>query len=1067
MKFRNLLFPIFCLLTISIQAQNDKTDAWDFSATELDTAVYNNILTEDAINSWYDASITVGSTGNVLPSNWSAGDLSWNGGGNDRLRTSNENLTRYDANISNASGYLGRVYVNAAANVDRYLSLNLDADDEVTIICKTQSGGEINVVYQPAPSSQTEIFNVGTDIFELSFVALETGEYRIYDTEDKPSYYRIFRKSAEYSMVSGVIDTTGASDIPMDYAVVFTNAAGKDYIANTSGDAYDVELPIGQTYDVSLSNANGYIITSAETIEVTDMATSFDVTIEKVELYTVSGAVTGLGALLSELALIYTPDPSAGLIYEPIPMIDVGAETYSVQLEPNVEYTISADGVNDFFIPNNTITIGTSNTNSDLVFSAKPVYNITIDAPGLTTDQLNELSLTFSNLNEPDYEYSFSDVTNIELRDGVYGINASGLDNHPLEFGLTSNLTIEGADASKTLSFRPVNFWGFGDRVISNGDPAYKGLLFTGVVANEIDKSHLYAQTDATIEIPVNPNERVIISYYYTADFSIDGGTPITTNTQSTNIIEQVTYDYAGASADYVTLTISSSVSTTYITDIETYEVVPFSETVTVGTNKDYLTINEALDAISRMDRPNDERVTVMIDPGNYEEMLVIDLNNITLKNASLNPTIELQNEGVDIGPDAVRITSYYGHGYNYYSMSDDQKWHADVLQVNQENGYISYENVGSGTSNGSFWNATVVVFANGFEAEHIILENSFNQYISQKEVDDVVVEWDVGSPGIRPTDYGNTDVQDRNLRERAAAIAYNNGADKSILYKCRVIGRQDSFFGGDDCRVVMYKGSAMGAVDYIFGGMTAVFYQTQLTMNTADNSIDRTYITAARQLSGRGYLMNDCLINSAIPGTETASEYGSKPGYFGRPWIANTSEVVFYNTTIDTSAYPGQEGISLIIAGGWNNSLGGESSMMYEYGTIEVSGVDNSQNRADWATTLDNPILNDATEITNFNFTKGNDGWDPLPDLIANDPIVAVKTLIPTTEVNVHSFASQIYISNVKSDTQVRVYDTFGRLYKSFKINVDTNFNFKNGFWIVEVKAEDGQKAVKVFLQK
>lgn len=1064
MKQKFAFLAAFVLLTLFAEGQN-KTDVWEFSALQLDDALFNNMLTEEVINDWYDPSIEVGSIGNVLPSNWTADRLSWTGGGNDRLRSTNENLTRFDFNIGNSVGYVGRIYVNSAGNTDRYLSLDCDADDEVTIVTRTDSGGELNFEFADDPGLQTDVVEVGTDVMEVTFTAQYEGAYRIFDTDGKPSYYQIFRKPAEYSMVSGAIDTTGAGDIPSGYEVVFTNEQGKDFFANTTGDAFEVELPIGFNYEVSLANANGYIITSANSLDVTDVATDFPMTIEKVELFTVSGTVTGLGALISEVGLIYTADPGSGTIYLPEAVVDAGAETYTVQLEPDVEYTISAAGVNDYFIPDNTITIGMGNTTAEVAFSSKPVYDVTMDVEGLTPDQMMDLNLTFSNLNEPGYEYFFSDLGAIALRDGVYSVAAEGVDAYPVELGPTSNLTISGADASKTIGFRPVTFWPFDDRLIESGDPTYKGLLFMGNVFNQIPQGHLGATEGATVEIPAKPGEGLIINYYYTADFSIDGGPPVTTNTQSTSIIETVTYDYPGAAPGYVTLTMGAGAGTTYFTDFRVYAPVDFTETITVGVDKEYQTINEALDAVRLMDRPADERVTICIDPGNYEEMLVIDINNVTLQNCSANPDIDLQNEGVDIGSNAVRITSYYGHGYDYYSMGDDQKWSADVLQVNLENGFYTYGNVGSGTSNGSFWNATVVVYANGCEAYDIIFENSFNQYISQKEVDDIVVEWSAGSPGTRPTDYGNTDVQDRSLRERAAAIAYDNGADKSILYKCRVIGRQDSFFGGDGCRVVMYKGSAMGGVDYIFGGMTAVFYKTELTMNTADNSNDRTYITAARQLSGRGYLMYNCRINSAIPGVETASQFSSKSGYFGRPWIANTSEVVFYNTIIEESQFPGEEGTSLIEPIGWNNSLGGESSMMYEYGTTELSGEDHSASRALWATLLTDPVLSDGTEISNFNFTKGNDGWDPLPDLIEFDPIGSARE-IPLSEVNIHSYGNTVFISNVKSETQIRVFDTYGRLFKTLETNADMTFDFANGMWVVEVQAADGMKAVKVFLK-
>jgi exo-poly-alpha-galacturonosidase len=113
----------------------------------------------------------------------------------------------------------------------------------------------------------------------------------------------------------------------------------------------------------------------------------------------------------------------------------------------------------------------------------------------------------------------------------------------------------------------------------------------------------------------------------------------------------------------------------------------------------------------------------------------------------------------------------------------------------------------------------------------------------------------------------------------------------------------------------VAYKGSLMGGTDYIFGGMTLVCYKTDLAMNTSETNTDVSYITAAQQTSAstRGYLMYECTITSAKPGTETASAFLSKPGMLGRPWQGTTSEVVFYKTTIESSNFTGSEGKSMI----------------------------------------------------------------------------------------------------------------------------------------------------------
>jgi hypothetical protein len=59
--------------------------------------------------------------------------------------------------------------------------------------------------------------------------------------------------------------------------------------------------------------------------------------------------------------------------------------------------------------------------------------------------------------------------------------------------------------------------------------------------------------------------------------------------------------------------------------------------------------------------------------------------------------------------------------------------------------------------------------------------------------------------------------------------------------------------------------------------------------------------------------------------------------------------------------------------------------------------------------------------------------------------------------------------VSNIKSNTLVSVYSINGAfsingaLVKSFKTDVDTNFNLNKGVWIVIVKATDGQKAIKL----
>jgi pectin methylesterase-like acyl-CoA thioesterase len=1080
-KLQVILFAM--LLSISF-AQAQKIDVWDLGGQALDASLYNNKLTVANINAWYPG-ITAGTSGVTLPNSTvltlTAGVLTLTTGGSDRLYTTNPDptnnpITRYATGSigTTDTNYTARYYCNGAASAtSRFFSLTLNADDEVTIVASTESAGNSLTVVNTTTNTQTVTLPVtvsGAAVTLAKFVAKDAGVFKISSLVGKGDYFRIYRKPVTPVTLTGNMDVTAAPGIPDGYSVLFTNTfTGKTYAAPVTAGTYSASnVPAGFTYKMGLVNASGFIISNGENFTVTDATTvTHDISVIKVDLFNVSGNVTGLGTKISNATLVYTP--STAKVYVPQPVITTATATYAVSLEANVPYTITATGINDFELLSNTIT-ATATTVSNLDFTAKPVYPVTITTTGLTTTQINALTLTFTNLNESGYSYTFAPGAAINLRNGTYTVSYTGLDTYAVQAGLISNVKVNSAPVTKTIAFSPVSVWSFEDKTITTSTTAYKGMLFAGTAAtisNQIASGHLLAKTGGIIKIPVVADgDKVTISYYYSANFNIEGGTAITTTSGSTAIVENVVYTYNAATATnlgFVTLNMLGSNYTTYFPEIKIGSTTAYTSPITVGTDKTYKTINDALTAVSNMNRTATDRVVIMIDPGNYEEMLTITQANVTLKNAATTPSIALSNKGVDIDANAVRITSYYGHGVAYYSMAADQKWHADVLAVNKENGYMSYSNAGAGTTNGSYWNATVAINANGFQADNIIFENSFNQYVSKKESEDIMVLLFDNKGGVRPTAIGSTDVQNKSFVERAAAIAIFNNIDKVILNKCRVIGRQDSFYGGTGARVAVYKGEMMGGTDYIFGGMNATFYKSNLVMNTSDVSSDVSYITAAQQATGRGFLMYECKVTTAIPGTETASAYRSKPGYFGRPWAATTSEVVFYNTTIETSDFTGYEGQSLIMPIGWNNSLGGTSPKMYEYGTIENSGVNNGASRATWATLLATPTLTDGTTITTFNFTKGADNWDPFLSLIAADNALGTNKYQVNSSVNAYAYKNNIVVSNVKSKTKVLVYGINGALVKSFETNADTNFDLKAGVWIIVLKAADGQKSVKL----
>lgn len=878
-------------------------NVWDLAGdylTSTDSVTYNNLLSVDTINGFYGSSIAAGTAGQALGGFDSGTGLSfYSAKTNNRLRTTNKNLTRYDEKSKTdpeGNVYRGYIYSNSSATALTGMTLsNLEAGDIVRIMAGSNSN---STVYgwgkdTTAAPEQTASFTDIGNVDELTFYAAEDGSYSFWSTDEKLVVARVYVEKAEDITVSGDIavpDGFDADGAKLTFSQTMPNGdvlrtVTADVVDDGDGTfSYSAALQKMYDYSVELTGANGYVIDStllkdgAVSIEnISDDTMTQDLTIAAVDVVTLTGEFENLSAKEANALKLTIVNEDSKKPYEASLTKTADTNKFTLELESGETYDLTASGVDDYTLVTTTITADKSGE-QNIVFKAKDTHSVAVTVSGPSEAELANLTLTFTILETPitgalneDYVYSYTgaDVLNgkIALRDGQYHIDAK-LDGY--EMALTSDLKVKGADTDKTI---------------------------------------------------------------------------VMTKTSSDDT------------------------------------KIAYAETLTVGSGKEYQTIGDALDAVRKMDRDADtQRVTIEIDPGDYQEMLYVDVANVSLVNASDDPSIALADNGTSIAANAVRITSYYGHGYTYYSMGDDYRYDADVLAVNKENGYATVTNPGSGTA--TMWNATVEVEADGFEASGIIFENSFNQYISGLEAEDTIVAQSGAKEGSNGTRddlaKGSTAVQQKSYVERAAALALGNSLSDITFDNCKIIGRQDTLYGGKSTYAEFTGCSVYGAVDYIFGAMTAIFNKCDLVFNTTDDKNDVGYITAAQQSSGRGFLMYECHVTSVKAGTDVDAAYysytTSKPGYLGRPWQANTSEVVFYNTTIDAcdsslaATYGSQ---SLIQPAGWLNTLGGEG-MMYEYGTTETSGVDNSANRipswTTWTTSksvLTTPYLQDGTEIT------------------------------------------------------------------------------------------------------
>jgi hypothetical protein len=83
-----------------------------------------------------------------------------------------------------------------------------------------------------------------------------------------------------------------------------------------------------------------------------------------------------------------------------------------------------------------------------------------------------------------------------------------------------------------------------------------------------------------------------------------------------------------------------------------------------------------------------------------------------------------------------------------------------------------------------------------------------------------------------------------------------------------------------------------------------------------------------------------------------------------------------------------------------------------------------------------------------------------------AADLVLGLNDKVSSVSTNIRAMGDRIYVSNVKTSTEVNIYSITGALVKSFKTNTDTDFSFKTGLWIASVKTLEGQKAVKLVTQ-
>jgi pectinesterase len=157
-------------------------------------------------------------------------------------------------------------------------------------------------------------------------------------------------------------------------------------------------------------------------------------------------------------------------------------------------------------------------------------------------------------------------------------------------------------------------------------------------------------------------------------------------------------------------------------------------------------------------------------------------------------------------------------------------------------------------SAGGTFFTATALISAEGFEADNVTFENA------------------AGPTG--------------------QAVAASVRSDKAVFKHCRFLGDQDTLFA-DYGRQYYVDSYIEGGVDFIFGNAAAVFADDEIHI------IRPGYLTAQSRTSPTqttGYVFLHARV--------TAGDMGDKTFYLGRPWRAY-SRVVFLDSELPASLSP------------------------------------------------------------------------------------------------------------------------------------------------------------------
>ena len=473
---------------------------------------------------------------------------------------------------------------------------------------------------------------------------------------------------------------------------------------------------------------------------------------------------------------------------------------------------------------------------------------------------------------------------------------------------------------------------------------------------------------------------------------------------------------------------LDSNISTISVTVAKTAEsnalmTVDASLANSDPTNKKYKTIGEALAAAKAM-KPKSEadRITINVEPGTYQEQLIVDTPYITLEK---DPNA--QNGEVN-------LTWYYGVNYvynncgvnGYYDSNVD--WSAASTWNNgTKTGVLTTHKAGDNVSTISYYDksgnlhrnvavaggvlgaaanwgvgTTVSANANHFIARGITFQSSFNLNTVQAEIDaGVTPQPGIGKPDRASLGVNSRAVQNYSYTERSAAL-YVSG-DESTFLNCKIKSNQDTLYLNTGSRSYFNSCDIYGGTDFIFGPGTAVFDKDNLIIEGyLDQPNYGGTCTAANTAAStlNGILFYKCTIKDRLTTTTGQSS-------FGRPWGAD-AQVTYCDTTIGYTGDGTNNGINkpIIQSAGWSDMTATASgARFYEYGSVNPAGtpVDASKRIVSVRANGIGTVLNNwqVLQYNPYYYLRGSDRWDPMN---LSSSYIGLDDMLNNVSVNVPS---------------------------------------------------------------